>query len=209
LECCRAYPVEHLIYASSSSVYGNNTKVPFSETDRVDKPVSLYAATKKSNELMAESYSHLYGMPLTGLRFFTVYGPWGRPDMAPYLFTSAILKGEKIKVFNYGKNWRDFTFVDDIVDVIFKVLMSPQPTGHRIFNIGNNCPVTVLDFIKALEEISGRKADLEMLPAQPGDVLATHANIDSLNAAVGYMPTTDLRKGLEKFVDWYRKYYHL
>lgn len=216
LEACRHYPVEHLIYASSSSVYGANKKIPFSTDDFVDHPVSLYAATKKSNELMAHSYSHLYAIPTTGLRFFTVYGPWGRPDMAYFLFTKAILAGNPIKVFNHGQMRRDFTYVDDVVEGIERLIpQPPTPTAdasgttapYRIFNIGNNQPVTLLNFIETLEACLGKTAEKEFLPMQPGDVPTTYADIDALNAAVGYAPSTPIEVGLSKFVDWYRQYY--
>jgi len=216
LEACRHYPVEHLIYASSSSVYGANKKIPFSTDDFVDHPVSLYAATKKSNELMAHAYSHLYAIPTTGLRFFTVYGPWGRPDMAYFLFTKAILAGQPIKVFNHGQMRRDFTYVDDVVEGIERLIPQPPvPTAdasgttaaYRIFNIGNNQPVTLLNFIETLESCLGQTAEKQFLPMQPGDVPTTYADIDALNAAVGYAPSTPIQVGLAKFVDWYRQYY--
>lgn len=204
LECCRHYPVKHLVYASSSSVYGGNTKVPFSEEDRVDNPVSLYAATKKSNELMASCYAHLYGIPSTGLRFFTVYGPWGRPDMAPMLFTKAILEGEPIKVFNEGNLSRDFTYIDDIVEGVVRVLQKPpQEPRHEIYNIGGGHPVQLMDFIHTLEEHLGRKAVLELLPMQPGDVYTTYADSSKLESAINYKPTTTLQDGLARFVAWY------
>ena len=204
LECCRHYPVKHLVYASSSSVYGGNTKVPFSEEDRVDNPVSLYAATKKSNELMASCYAHLYGIPSTGLRFFTVYGPWGRPDMAPMLFTKAILEGEPIKVFNEGNLSRDFTYIDDIVEGVVRVLQKPpQEPRHEIYNIGGGHPVQLMDFIHTLEEHLGRKAVLELLPMQPGDVYTTYADSSKLESAINYKPTTTLHDGLARFVAWY------
>lgn len=222
LECCRhSQSLKHLIYASSSSVYGMNTKQPFSTDDPVDHPVSLYAATKKSNELMAHTYSHLYGIPATGLRFFTVYGPWGRPDMAYWLFTKAILEGQPIKVFNEGKMQRDFTYIDDIVEGIVRLMDHlPKPeTGpesqrpsrswapHRIYNIGNNQPVALGDFISTIEDALGKKAQKEMLPMQPGDVVATWADIDDLHAAIGYKPNTPLSDGIGNFVDWYRGYF--
>lgn len=205
LECCRHYGVKHLVYASSSSVYGGNTKTPFSEEDRVDNPVSLYAATKKSNELLASCYSHLYHIPATGLRFFTVYGPWGRPDMAPMLFTKAILAGDKIKVFNEGNLSRDFTYIDDIVEGIVRIMHRP-PQGvhpHEIYNIGGGCPTRLLDFIQALEERLGRTAEKEFLPMQAGDVYTTYADTTKLQEAVGYRPTTTLREGIHHFVEWY------
>ena len=208
LECCRHYPVKHLVYASSSSVYGGNTKVPFSEDDRVDNPVSLYAATKKSNELMASCYAHLYGIPSTGLRFFTVYGPWGRPDMAPMLFTKAILAGEPIKVFNEGNLSRDFTYIDDIVEGVVRVLQKPpQEPRHEIYNIGGGHPVQLMDFIHTLEEHLGRKAVLELLPMQAGDVYTTYADSKKLETAVGYNPTTLLSDGLREFAEWYNCFY--
>lgn len=205
LECCRHYPVKHLLYASSSSVYGGNTKTPFSETDCVDNPVSLYAATKKSNELMASCYAHLYGIPSTGLRFFTVYGPWGRPDMAPMLFTKAILAGEPIKVFNEGNLSRDFTYIDDIVEGVVRILQKPpQEPRHEIYNIGGGHPVHLMDFIHTLEEHLGRKAVLELFPMQAGDVYTTYADTTKLEAAVGYKPTTTLCEGIARFVEWFQ-----
>ena len=209
LEGCRHHGVEHLLYASSSSVYGNNKKLPFSEKDNVDHPVSLYAATKKANELMAHTYAHLYGLPVTGLRFFTVYGPWGRPDMAAFLFTKAILDGRPIQVFNRGDMRRDFTYIDDIVEGIVRLVDAP-PAGeppYALYNIGNNAPVPLLDFIATIEELLGIEAQKELLPMQPGDVSATYADIDALSAAVGFAPSTPLRDGLARFVDWYREYY--
>jgi UDP-glucuronate 4-epimerase len=223
LEGCRHSNVKHLVFASSSSVYGANTKLPFSESDNVDHPVSLYAATKKSNELMAHSYAHLYGLPCTGLRFFTVYGPWGRPDMAYFSFTRKILAGEPIPVFNEGQMQRDFTFIDDIVTGIEGVLGkvpcgneawqsdNPDPATsqarYRIFNIGNNQSVELLQFIKVLETLLGKKAKLNLLPMQDGDVPATYANTDGLEKSVGFKPDTTIEEGLERFVDWYRGYY--
>ncbi len=217
LEACRAIKPQHLIYASSSSVYGGNTKLPFSETDNVDCPVSLYAATKKANELMAHTYSHLYGLPTTGLRFFTVYGSWGRPDMAPFLFADAILKGKPIKVFNHGDMLRDFTYIDDIVEGVIRVLdkpatPAPQANTHapyRLFNIGNNQPEKLLDFIGLLENAIGKTAQKEFLPMQAGDVKATYADTSALDAWVGFKPNTPLQVGVEKFVKWYRQYYQL
>lgn len=206
LEGCRHSPVQHLLYASSSSVYGMNQKVPFSETDRVDNPVSLYAATKKANELMAYSYSKLYKIPTTGLRFFTVYGPAGRPDMAPWLFTEAILKGEPIKVFNHGKMQRDFTYIDDIVEGIARIQLQP-PKGdvpYCLFNIGNNQPVELARFIRAIENACGRTAEIVMLPMQPGDVECTYASTTLLETMIGYKPEIDIEKGIAKFVDWYQ-----
>jgi UDP-glucuronate 4-epimerase len=223
LEGCRHSRVGHLVYASSSSVYGGNTRMPFSEHDSVDHPVSLYAATKKANELMAHTYSHLFGLPTTGLRFFTVYGPWGRPDMALFLFTKAILEGRPIDVFNHGQMRRDFTFVDDIVEGVVRVLDrvatadpayqadSPDPSTSnvpfRVFNIGNHNPVPLLDFIAAIEDALGLKAQKNFLPLQDGDVPATHADMKALNDWVGYTPLTPVRTGIERFVAWYRAYY--
>ncbi len=210
LEGCRYASVEHLAYASSSSVYGDNEKVPFAEDDNVDRPVSLYAATKKANELMAHAYSHLYGIPATGLRFFTVYGPWGRPDMAYFSFARAILAGEPIKVFNHGQLQRDFTYIDDIVEGIIRVLdKAPGPeaaaphAAHRVFNIGNHQPVTLLEFIETLEQALGRSAIKEFLPMQPGDVHTTYADTEQLRAWVDFAPRTSLRDGLARFVAWY------
>ncbi|GAB5415564.1 MAG: NAD-dependent epimerase [Congregibacter sp.] len=223
LESCRHAKTPHLIYASSSSVYGMNTHMPFSVHDNVDHPVSLYAATKKANELMAHTYSHLYGLPTTGLRFFTVYGPWGRPDMALFLFTKAILSGEPIKVFNHGKMRRDFTYIDDIVEGIVRLTEKPAAPNadwtsdtpdpgtsvapYRLFNIGNNSPVPLMDFIGAIETALGREAKKEFLPLQAGDVPATYANIEALEDYVGYRPATPIAKGVGEFVDWYRNYY--
>lgn len=209
LEACRHHKVEHLLYASSSSVYGANAKVPFSEDDQVDEPVSLYAATKKSNELMAHSYSHLFGLPATGLRFFTVYGPWGRPDMAYFSFTQKMIKGESIPVFAEGLLTRDFTYIDDVVEGVVRLLFKPTPAAqgnaaHTVFNIGNHNPVRVLDFIRTIEEVTGIEARKEFLPMQAGDVPATHASIDKLQAWVGFAPTTPLRTGLARFYEWYR-----
>lgn len=213
LEASRAIKPQHLVYASSSSVYGGNTKLPFSETDNVDHPVSLYAATKKANELMAHTYSHLYGLPTTGLRFFTVYGPWGRPDMSPFLFADAILNNRPIKVFNHGDMMRDFTYIDDIVEGVVRVLDKPATAApntsapYRIFNIGNNQPVQLLDFIGLLEDAIGIKAQKEYLPMQPGDVKATYADTSALDAWVGFKPSTPLQQGVMHFVDWYREFY--
>ena len=202
LECCRHYPVQHLVYASSSSVYGGNEKTPFSEEDRVDRPVSLYAATKKSDELMAGCYSHLYGLKVTGLRLFTVYGPWGRPDMSPMLFASAILAGKPIKVFNHGDMLRDFTYVDDIVEGMVRVL-DRAPQGHEVFNLGCSKPVRLLDFISELERALGREAEKIMLPMQPGDVYQTYADTTKLERELGYKPGVMLREGVDRFVAWY------
>jgi UDP-glucuronate 4-epimerase len=223
LEGCRHSRVGHLVYASSSSVYGGNTRMPFSEHASVDHPVSLYAATKKANELMAHTYSHLFGLPTTGLRFFTVYGPWGRPDMALFLFTKAILEGRPIDVFNHGQMRRDFTFVEDIVEGVVRVLDrvatanpayqadSPDPgtsnVPFRVFNIGNHNPVPLLDFIAAIEDAVGSKAQKNFLPLQDGDVPATHADMQALNDWVGYTPLTPVRTGIDRFVAWYRAYY--
>ncbi|WP_262250013.1 NAD-dependent epimerase [Parapedobacter soli] len=211
LECCRHHRIQHLVYASSSSVYGMNAKTPFNEDDPVDHPVSLYAATKKSNELMAHTYSHLYQLPTTGLRFFTVYGPWGRPDMAPMLFADAISKGESIKVFNGGDMQRDFTYVDDIVEGVIRVSENP-PTAqetrpfYRLFNIGNSQPVALMDFIRAMEYGMDKEAQLALYPMQPGDVKVTFADTRKLEAATGYKPGTDLDTGVHRFVAWYRDY---
>ena len=220
LEGCRHNGVEHLVYASSSSVYGANTAMPFSVHQNVDHPLSLYAASKKSNELMAHTYSHLYGLPTTGLRFFTVYGPWGRPDMALFKFTKAIVAGEKIPVFNYGKHRRDFTYIDDIVEGVIRVLDRPAPLNPtwngaqpdpgssnapwRIYNIGNNSPVELMDYIAALETALGRKAEIDMLPLQPGDVLDTYADVTDLFEQFDYKPTTPVEQGVANFVAWYR-----
>jgi UDP-glucuronate 4-epimerase len=225
LEGCRHSKVQHLVYASSSSVYGGNTKMPFSEHDSVDHPVSLYAATKKANELMAHTYSHLYRLPTTGLRFFTVYGPWGRPDMALFLFTKAILEGKPIDVFNHGQMQRDFTYVDDIVEGVVRVLdrtaepatnydaVAADPATsnapYRVFNIGNNNPVMLLDFIGCIEMALGKTAEKRLLPLQDGDVPATYANTDALNDWVGFVPGTSVQEGIGRFVEWYRGYYKL
>ncbi len=221
LEGCRHGKIQHLVYASSSSVYGANPKQPFSVSDRVDNPVSLYAATKKANELMAYSYAHLYRLPCTGLRFFTVYGPWGRPDMAPIIFTRAILDGRPIDVYNYGKMRRDFTYIDDIVEGMRRVLdRIPIPASGEesswgggapaaVYNIGNNSPVELMEFIRTIESATGKKAQLNMMPAQPGDVPATWADIDDLQRDVGFRPNTPLAEGIAKFVAWFREYYRL
>lgn len=225
LEGCRNHGVEHLAYASSSSVYGGNTALPFSEHHNVDHPVSLYAATKKANELMAHTYSHLFGLPTTGLRFFTVYGPWGRPDMALFLFTNAILSGQAIDVFNHGQMVRDFTYIDDIVEGVIRVIdkaakpnplfdpTNPDPASsnvsYRVFNIGNNQPTPLMSYISALETALGQIAKKNYLPMQPGDVPATSANTDELNAWVGFKPDTAVQQGVARFVDWYRKYYRI
>ena len=212
LEACRACPVEHLLYASSSSVYGGNEKTPFSEEDPVDQPVSLYAATKKSDELLTHAYAKLYGIPATGLRFFTVYGPYGRPDMALFLFTDRILKGEKIQVFNHGDMLRDFTYVDDIVTGIQKMLCTPPEDNgkgarYKIYNIGNNRPEKLSDFVTYLEEALGMQAEKEYLPMQPGDVYQTYADTTALERDFGFRPDTPLREGIAKFVAWYKEYY--
>ena len=225
LEGCRHAKVQHLVYASSSSVYGGNTRMPFSEHDSVDHPVSMYAATKKANELMAHTYSHLFGLPTTGLRFFTVYGPWGRPDMALFLFTKAILEGRPIDVFNHGQMRRDFTYVDDIVEGVIRVMDrvatpdaayvadAPDPaTSHapfRIFNIGNHQPVPLLDFIGCIEKELGRSAQMNMLPLQDGDVPATYADVQALQDWVGFAPATSIETGIARFVAWYREYYRV
>ena len=205
LEACRAVMPRHLVYASSSSVYGKNTKLPYSETDSVDHPISLYAATKKSNELSAHSYSHLFGLKTTGLRFFTVYGPWGRPDMSAFLFARAIIDGKPIQVFNHGDMQRDFTYVDDIVEGTLRVLDKPSP--YAIYNIGNHKPVALLDYIATIERLVGKKATLDMQPMQPGDVKATYADTRALAAAVGFAPSTPLETGLQRFTQWFRSYY--
>lgn len=214
LEGCRHNKVEHLVYASSSSVYGGNTKLPFSEQDTVDHPVSLYAATKKANELMAHTYSHLYDIPTTGLRFFTIYGPWGRPDMSPFLFADAILSKKPIKVFNHGDMMRDFTYIDDIVEGVMRVAdkaATPEANSsvpYRIFNIGNNQPEKLMDFIEILENAFGKTAEKEFLPMQDGDVKATYADTSALEAWVGFKPFTPLKDGIAKFADWYTDYYN-
>ena len=209
LEACRHQPVKHLIYASSSSVYGNNKKLPFSTEDNVDHPISLYAATKKANELMAHAYSHLYGLPTTGLRFFTVYGPWGRPDMAYFSFTKAILAGEPIKVFNNGLMRRDFTYIDDVIEGIVRVI-DYVPLGsvpYRLYNIGNHSPVNLGDFIEILEECLKKKAEKVLLPMQPGDVTETYADVSNLMADIEFSPSTSLFTGLHEFVNWYKSFY--
>lgn len=210
LECCRHHKTEHLVYASSSSVYGANSKIPFSEEDRVDYPVSLYAATKKSNELMAHTYSHLYGIPTSGLRFFTVYGPWGRPDMAPILFASAISEGRPIKVFNHGDMSRDFTYIDDIIDGVIITLNNPPQkdsakSNYQLFNIGNGSPVSLMDFIETLETAMGKVAEKNMLPMQPGDVPRTWADTEGLQA-LGYKSETAVDVGVKRFVEWFKGY---
>lgn len=209
LECCRTYGVPHLVYASSSSVYGLNEDVPFRETDRVDRPASLYAATKKSNELMAHAYSHLFGFVTTGLRFFTVYGPWGRPDMAPFLFADAILHGRPIKVFNGGKMERDFTYIDDVAEMVARAVEQVPTKPVRIFNVGNQQPVVLGEFISEIERATGREAAKVMLPMQPGDVERTYADSSAAIAEFGFKPSTPLREGIEKTVEWFRNYYHI
>lgn len=225
LECCRHCAVRHLVFASSSSVYGANTQMPFSVHHNVDHPLSLYAATKKANELMAHTYSHLFGLPCTGLRFFTVYGPWGRPDMALFLFTKAILEGKPINVFNHGRMRRDFTYIDDIVEGVVRVMArlparnarwdgnDPDPgtslAPYKIYNIGNNHPVDLMYFIEVLEKALGRKAQKNYLDMQPGDVPETYADIDDLNSDVGFRPSTPIEEGIDSFVAWYRSYYQV
>ena len=223
LECCRHFKTKHLIYASSSSVYGANTRMPFSVHDNVDHPISLYAASKKANELMAHTYSHLYRLPVTGLRFFTVYGPWGRPDMALFLFTKAILNGQPINVFNFGKMRRDFTYIDDIVEGIVRLCDRPPSPNtnwsgerpdpgsslapYKIYNIGNNQPIELMRFIEVLETQLGRKAEKNMMPLQPGDVPETYADVEDLVRDVGFKPATPIETGVKRFVAWYREYY--
>ncbi len=223
LECCRHHTIKHLVFASSSSVYGANTAMPFSVHHNVDHPVSLYAATKKANELMAHTYSHLYQLPCTGLRFFTVYGPWGRPDMALFLFTRAILEDKPIKVFNYGKMQRDFTYIDDIIEGVVRVMgrlpeANPQWSGdapdpgtssapYKVYNIGNNNPVELTKFIEVIEDVLGKKAKKEMMDIQPGDVAATYADVDDLMEDVGFKPATPIEVGVERFVEWFRDFY--
>lgn len=211
LENCRHYPVKHLVYASSSSVYGANTQVPYTETDKTETPVSLYAATKKSDELMAHAYSKLYGISSTGLRFFTVYGPWGRPDMAPFLFLKAILHGEPIHVFNHGDMGRDFTYIDDIVNGVMEVIPSPpkEEIPYKIYNIGHSSPVKLMDFIAVIEKVSGRKAIKQMMDMQPGDVYCTFANTKQMEDDFGYHPQTDIEEGIRHFYEWYCSFYHL
>ena len=222
LEGARAQRVRHFVFASSSSVYGANRKLPFSEDDNVDHPISLYAATKKANELTAHSYAHLFGLPCTGLRFFTVYGPWGRPDMAPFKFTKAIVAGEPIPVYNEGRMVRDFTYVDDVVEAVVRVMAIPPSGGdgpageargsgapYRILNVGNGRPVELLDYIRTLETCLGRKAQLQLLPMQPGDVEATLADVSRLERAIGYRPVTTVDEGVRRFVDWYAAHYQV
>lgn len=209
LECCRTFGVPHLVYASSSSVYGLNEDVPFRETDRVDRPASLYAATKKSNELMAHAYSHLFGFATTGLRFFTVYGSWGRPDMAPFLFADAILHGRPIRVFNGGKMERDFTYIDDVAEMVARAVEQAPTKPVRIFNVGNQQPVVLGEFISEIERATGREAAKVMLPMQPGDVERTYADSSAAIAEFGFKPSTPLREGIEKTVEWFRNYYRI
>ncbi|WP_233531440.1 NAD-dependent epimerase [Paenibacillus alkalitolerans] len=223
LECCRHHRVGHLIYASSSSVYGANVSMPFRTADPVDHPLSLYAATKKSNELMAHSYSHLFGLPATGLRFFTVYGPWGRPDMAYFSFTRDILAGKTISIYNNGDMKRDFTYIDDIVEGVVRIVKRPPAPNpawdrtrpnpaesyapYRVYNIGNNKPVSLMEFVRTLEDVLGKKAVIKYEPLQPGDVLETYADIEDLRRDAGFRPDTPLREGLRRFVEWYKDYY--
>ncbi len=225
LEACRHYAIEHLVYASTSSVYGANTRMPFSIRDNVDHPVSLYAASKKANELMAHSYSHLYLLPTTGLRFFTVYGPWGRPDMSLFLFTRNILEGKPIDVFNCGQHWRDFTYIDDVVEGIIRVLDKPAQPNHawsgdnpdpssslapyRVYNIGNNQPINLLTFIETLEQCLGKTAIKNLLPLQPGDVPDTYADVSDLVNEFSYKPNTTLEEGIRNFVTWYQDFYRV
>jgi UDP-glucuronate 4-epimerase len=211
LEGCRHSQIKHLIFASSSSVYGANTKVPFAVSDRTDSPVSLYAATKKANELMAYSYSHLYDLPMTGLRFFTVYGSWGRPDMAYFKFTQAIAEGKPIDVYNYGKMKRDFTYIDDVVEAIVRIIPKPpqrlEQPPYKVYNLGNNSPVELGEFIQAIETALGRSAQKNLLPMQPGDVIATYADVDELIADFDFKPSTSIDIGVKKFVNWYQQHY--
>ena len=225
LECCRKYPVKNFIYASSSSVYGGNKKLPFSESSNVDHPVSLYAATKKSNELIAHSYSHLYGISCTGLRLFTVYGPWGRPDMAPMIFTKAIFDDKPLKIFNHGQMKRDFTYINDVIQCITKLIdkpakknnkynmKNPDPAKswcpHQVFNLGNNSTIKLMNFISILEREIGKKAIKEFLPMQPGDVEETFANTEKIFEYIGFKPTTSIEKGIKEFIAWYKKYYRI
>jgi len=216
LEACRHTQPQHLVFASSSSVYGTNTKIPFSVTDNVDNPVSLYAATKKANELMAHSYRHLYSLPITGLRFFTVYGPWGRPDMAYFKFVQAIEQNQAINIFNYGKMQRDFTFIDDVIEGVVRVMHQPPKAAlnnnhnnarYKIYNIGNNQPVELLTFIEVIEKAMGKQAIKNFLPMQPGDVPRTYADVDELMQDVGFKPTTNIEQGIDNFVRWYKDFY--
>lgn len=212
LEGCRQAKIQHLVFASSSSVYGSNTKVPFSVEDNVDRPISLYAATKKANELMAHSYSHLYNLPMTGLRFFTVYGAWGRPDMAYFKFVKAIAEDKPIEVYNFGKMQRDFTYIDDVIEGVVRVMYKvPQHSDtqapYKLYNIGNHSPVELLEFIKSIEQAMGKSAKKNFLPMQPGDVLSTYADVDELIKDVDFQPTTPIQEGIAKFVRWYKEYY--
>ncbi len=211
LDAVQRYGIKHLVYASSSSIYGNNTKIPFSEGDNVDRPISIYAATKKVNELMAHTYSHLYGIKTTGLRFFTVYGPWGRPDMAYYKFAQAISQGQAIDVYNHGQLRRDFTFIDDIIEGLVAVICQngAQRQNYEVFNIGNNTPVALMDFIQCLETSLGLKAQCNYLPMQAGDVFETFADIDKLNQVYNYQPKTSIKQGLKAFAAWYKNYYKI
>ncbi len=225
LEVCRHHDVEHLVYASSSSVYGMNEKMPFSTQHNVDHPISLYGATKRSNELMAHTYSHLYDLPTTGLRFFTVYGPWGRPDMALFLFTKAILEGKPIEVYNKGEMSRDFTYIDDIINGVLSLLdLPPKSLNHwngkvpdpssskapfKLYNIGNNSPVKLMDFINEIEKRLGIKAEINFMPLQPGDVVASHADVDELEEVLGYKPSTTIGEGIREFLDWYKEFYNI
>jgi UDP-glucuronate 4-epimerase len=206
LEGCRSARVRHLIYASSSSVYGGSAPVPFSVEDRADRPVSLYAATKRANELMAHCYSHLFELPATGLRFFTVYGPWGRPDMAPFRFARAIVRGERIEIYNYGRMQRDFTYVDDIAEGVVRIAAAP-PAGYRLFNVGASSPVGLMEFIGALERALGKRARRRFVPLQPGDMVSTHADVEDFWRATGFRPATPLATGVERFADWFQDYY--
>ncbi|HKB89051.1 MAG TPA: NAD-dependent epimerase/dehydratase family protein [Opitutaceae bacterium] len=211
LEACRRNPVKHLVFASSSSVYGAAAKIPFTEDDNTDHPISFYGATKKADELMAHSYAHLHGVNITGLRFFTVYGPWGRPDMSPIIFSKAICEGKPIPLFNHGKSLRDFTYIDDVVDGVVKVLLYPPAQlpvpPYRIFNIGHHRPVEVMLFVKMLEQLLGKPAKLDLLPPQPGDMLETYASIEKLRRAIGFEPKIPLEEGLRRFVEWFKAYY--
>jgi UDP-glucuronate 4-epimerase len=206
LEGCRRARLAHLIYASSSSVYGNNTKVPFAVGDRVDRPVSLYAATKRANELMAYSYRHLFGIAMTGLRFFTVYGPWGRPDMAPYKFARAIVRGETIDVFNYGRMHRDFTYIDDVVEAVVRLARQPAD-GCRVFNIGSGAPISLMGFVHALEGAFGRRARRRFRPLERGDIVSTHADVGAIERVIGFRPATPVEQGVARFAAWYRDYH--
>ena len=213
LEACRQHQTKHLVFASSSSVYGANTKVPFATNDNVDRPVSLYAATKKANELMAYTYSHLYHLPITGLRFFTVYGPWGRPDMAYFKFVQAILEGKPIDVYNFGQMKRDFTYIDDVIEGLVRVMSKPPQASigtaaYKIYNIGNNTPVELMQFIEVIEQAIGKTAIKNFLPMQPGDVPCTYADVDDLIEDVGFKPKTSIKEGLGRFIEWYQSYYN-